>query len=74
MSGKEASGRGSQRRTKSYAHGCSIQTSRGRNVALGSRNCILGSVPLIPLPRSAVASGLLPTTGTVQLLVRWEVV
>lgn len=40
----------------------------------GSRNCILGSVPLIPLPRSAVATGLLPTTGTVQLLVRWEVV
>lgn len=40
----------------------------------GSRNCVLSSVPLIPVLGSTVATGLLPTTGTVQLLVRWGVV
>lgn len=72
MLGKEASGRGHRAGLSPLP--VEAATKPLGECGFGSRNCILGSVPLIPLLRSAVATGLLPTTGTVLLLERWEVV
>lgn len=66
MLGKEASGRGHK------AGPSPLPMDAGSKplgeCGFGSRNCVLGSGPLIPLLGSAVATAFLPTTGAIQLL------